>query len=135
MWSVGCIFAELMLRRPFFPGENYMDQLTIICKKLGKPKLDDLDFVTTDKASPLVRRSPGQVLVDSSIGSIGARWWLVNSGERAIQRRRHARSRTRLLVLQRAVSFDTARSLPPCRRSIRIGRLVHPGTVGRSRNR
>lgn len=51
VWSAGCIFAELMLRRPFFPGENYLDQLTIICKKLGKPNIDDLEFVTTDKVS------------------------------------------------------------------------------------
>lgn len=50
MWSVGCIFAELMLRRPFFPGDNYIDQLTIICDKLGKPKEDELAFVSTEKA-------------------------------------------------------------------------------------
>lgn len=49
VWSVGCIFAELMLRRPFFPGDNYIDQLTIICDKLGKPKEDELGFVSTEK--------------------------------------------------------------------------------------
>lgn len=49
MWSVGCIFAELMLRRPFFPGDNYIDQLTIICDTLGKPKEGDLGFVSTEK--------------------------------------------------------------------------------------
>lgn len=49
VWSVGCIFAELMLRRPFFPGDNYLDQLMIICDKLGKPKEDELDFVSTEK--------------------------------------------------------------------------------------
>lgn len=49
VWSVGCIFAELMLRRPFFPGEHYIDQLAIICRKLGKPKEEELGFVSTDK--------------------------------------------------------------------------------------
>ncbi|CAM9481568.1 unnamed protein product, partial [Choristocarpus tenellus] len=49
IWSVGCIFAELLLRRPFFPGDNYIDQLTIICQKLGKPSEEELDFVTTEK--------------------------------------------------------------------------------------
>ena len=53
MWSVGCIFAELMLRRPFFPGDNYIDQLTIICDKLGKPKEEELTFVSTEKARPV----------------------------------------------------------------------------------
>lgn len=50
MWSVGCIFAELMLGRPFFPGDNYIDQLTIICDTLGKPKEEELAFVSTEKA-------------------------------------------------------------------------------------
>lgn len=38
-----------MLRRPFFPGDNYIDQLTIICDKLGKPREDELGFVSTEK--------------------------------------------------------------------------------------
>lgn len=41
-----------MLRRPFFPGDNYIDQLTIICDKLGKPKEEELTFVSTEKAGP-----------------------------------------------------------------------------------
>lgn len=49
IWSVGCIFAELMVRRPFFPGDNYIDQLTMICDKLGKPSEDELTFVSTEK--------------------------------------------------------------------------------------
>ena len=27
MWSVGCIFAELLGRKPFFPGEDYISQV------------------------------------------------------------------------------------------------------------
>lgn len=37
MWSVGCIFAELMLRVPYLPGESNADQLTTIFKALGTP--------------------------------------------------------------------------------------------------
>lgn len=29
MWSVGCIFAELMARKPFFQGKNPMHQLKV----------------------------------------------------------------------------------------------------------
>lgn len=29
MWSVGCILGELLLRRPMFPGENYLHQLQV----------------------------------------------------------------------------------------------------------
>lgn len=28
MWSIGCIFAELLLRKPYFPGEDYIDQVS-----------------------------------------------------------------------------------------------------------
>lgn len=50
VWSVGCIFAELLKRTPLFPGEDYMHQLRLICELLGKPKAEDLDFVNTERA-------------------------------------------------------------------------------------
>lgn len=37
MWAVGCIFAELMLRTPYLPGESDADQLTTIFRALGTP--------------------------------------------------------------------------------------------------
>jgi len=50
VWSVGCIFAELMGRKPLFPGDDYIHQLQIISDVLGTPADDDLAFVTSDKA-------------------------------------------------------------------------------------
>lgn len=32
---MGCIFAELLARQPLFPGNDYIDQLRLICSKLG----------------------------------------------------------------------------------------------------
>lgn len=29
VWSVGCIFAELILRKPLFPGDDYIDQVRL----------------------------------------------------------------------------------------------------------
>ncbi|KAK2955826.1 putative Cyclin-dependent kinase 2 like protein [Blattamonas nauphoetae] len=37
IWSVGCIFAEMVIGRPLFPGSNEQDQLTRIFKLLGTP--------------------------------------------------------------------------------------------------
>ena len=37
LWAVGCIFAELMLRRPFVPGSSDIDQLGRIYQGLGTP--------------------------------------------------------------------------------------------------
>ncbi|KAG2366936.1 Pkinase-domain-containing protein [Suillus spraguei] len=41
IWSVGCIFAELMLRTPYLPGESDMDQLKTIFRALGTPTEED----------------------------------------------------------------------------------------------
>ncbi|KAH9820067.1 kinase-like domain-containing protein [Melampsora americana] len=37
LWSIGCIFAELILREPIFPGKGEIDQLHQIFSLLGKP--------------------------------------------------------------------------------------------------
>ncbi|RLN36953.1 hypothetical protein BBJ28_00002082 [Nothophytophthora sp. Chile5] len=37
MWSVGCIFAEMLLRHPFFDGSSDIDQLSQIFTALGSP--------------------------------------------------------------------------------------------------
>ena len=41
IWSVGTIFAELMLRIPYLPGESDMDQLKTIFRALGTPTEED----------------------------------------------------------------------------------------------
>ncbi|MGL5900844.1 MAG: protein kinase domain-containing protein, partial [Lactobacillaceae bacterium] len=41
MWSIGCIFAELMLRVPLFAGESDLEQLNLIFKVFGTPKLQN----------------------------------------------------------------------------------------------
>lgn len=38
MWAVGCILAELLLRRPFLAGDSDLDQLSKIFETLGTPK-------------------------------------------------------------------------------------------------
>lgn len=65
MWSVGCIFAELINRAPLFPGESYLQQLQLICKRLGRPPEEDLDFVTSDKAKEFIRRLPDTTPITS----------------------------------------------------------------------
>lgn len=37
LWAVGCIFAELMLRKPYLPGSSDIDQLGRIYNALGTP--------------------------------------------------------------------------------------------------
>ena len=42
IWSVGCIFAELILRKPIFLGNAFMHQLKLIFHLLGPPSDEDL---------------------------------------------------------------------------------------------
>lgn len=37
LWAVGIIFAELMLRTPYLPGKDDLDQLEVTFKALGTP--------------------------------------------------------------------------------------------------
>ncbi len=39
IWATGCIFAELLLHSPFFPGELDIDQIARIFARLGTPTL------------------------------------------------------------------------------------------------
>jgi serine/threonine protein kinase len=42
VWSLGCVFAELLLGAPLFPGDSGVDQLVEIIKVLGTPSRDDI---------------------------------------------------------------------------------------------
>ena len=48
--SVGCIFAELLQRQPLFPGNDYIDQLRLICSKLGRPTEQEMHFIPSARA-------------------------------------------------------------------------------------
>mmetsp|Transcript_23531 Transcript_23531/g.43702 ORF Transcript_23531/g.43702 Transcript_23531/m.43702 type:complete len:565 (-) Transcript_23531:298-1992(-) len=55
MWSVGCIFAELITRRPLFAGDDFLQQLRLICEVLGSPSNDDLAFMSEGSANRYLR--------------------------------------------------------------------------------
>ena len=58
VWSVGCILAEMLGRRPLFPGKDYISQLSLIMRTIGSPPESDLSFVTSDKAQLYLRSLP-----------------------------------------------------------------------------
>lgn len=37
IWSIGCIFAEMVTKRPLFTGDSEVDQLYRIFRVLGTP--------------------------------------------------------------------------------------------------
>jgi len=42
IWSAGCVFAELLLGQPIFPGDSGVDQLVEIIKVLGTPSKEQI---------------------------------------------------------------------------------------------
>ncbi|CAM8914192.1 hypothetical protein QQ045_030962 [Rhodiola kirilowii] len=58
MWSVGCIFGEIMTRRPLFPGRDYVDQLKLVTELIGSPDDSSLGFLRSDNARRYVRQLP-----------------------------------------------------------------------------
>jgi serine/threonine protein kinase len=55
-WSVGCIFSELLLRKPILPGRNYLDQLHIILDLVGSPREEDVQGIGSEKARQYITR-------------------------------------------------------------------------------
>ncbi|XP_051135584.1 mitogen-activated protein kinase 20-like isoform X3 [Andrographis paniculata] len=50
IWGVGCIFAEVLLGRPLFPGKSVVHQLDLITDLLGTPSTDTISGVRNEKA-------------------------------------------------------------------------------------
>jgi mitogen-activated protein kinase 1/3 len=58
IWSIGCIFAELLGRTPLFPGQDYLDQLQRIIAVTGTPRTAEMTFITNEKAHEYMKGLP-----------------------------------------------------------------------------
>ncbi|OWZ04040.1 Mitogen-activated protein kinase [Phytophthora megakarya] len=50
MWSVGCIFAEILGRKALFPGKNFLHQLTLIFDVIGAPSAEAVARIQSSQA-------------------------------------------------------------------------------------
>jgi mitogen-activated protein kinase 6 len=64
VWSVGCIFAELLGRKPLFPGKDYVHQLNLIARVAGTPAEHETSFVSSEKARRYLQALPRYPRVD-----------------------------------------------------------------------
>lgn len=66
VWSVGCIFAEMFFRKPFFPGVDYVNQLKLILAMMGTPSKEYFERVGNQmvrkflEGLPHVKKTPLQ---------------------------------------------------------------------------
>ena len=66
MWGAGCVFAELLMRRPLVPGENYLNQLSRVLDLLGSPFEEDLENIQSERAKKFIRSQGQKTGVDLS---------------------------------------------------------------------
>ena len=52
IWSIGCIFAEMLSGRPLFPGKNVVHQLDLMTDLLGTPSSDSISRVSSLSTFP-----------------------------------------------------------------------------------
>ncbi|CAN1814013.1 Mitogen-activated protein kinase 7 [Linum perenne] len=55
VWSVGCIFAEILGRKPIFPGTECLNQLKLIIDILGSQHDANLQFIGNSKARHYIK--------------------------------------------------------------------------------
>ncbi|RCV26388.1 hypothetical protein SETIT_5G241700v2 [Setaria italica] len=48
IWSIGCIFAEMLAGKPLFPGKNVVHQLDLMTDLLGTPSSESISRALTD---------------------------------------------------------------------------------------
>uniref|UniRef100_A0A1D1ZAJ8 Mitogen-activated protein kinase n=1 Tax=Anthurium amnicola TaxID=1678845 RepID=A0A1D1ZAJ8_9ARAE len=58
VWSVGCIFMELMNRRPLFSGRDHMHQMCLVTQLVGTPTDAELGFLQNEDARRYIRHLP-----------------------------------------------------------------------------
>jgi len=59
MWAIGCIFGEMLGRKPMFAGNDYIHQLKLITKLIGTPTSEEeLWFVKNPKAKLFMLQLP-----------------------------------------------------------------------------
>ncbi|KAM4698034.1 mitogen-activated protein kinase 7 [Rhinophrynus dorsalis] len=60
MWSVGCIFAEMLGRKPLFPGKNYIHQLQLIMTVLGTPSSQVIRAIGAERVRAYIQSLPSR---------------------------------------------------------------------------
>ncbi len=67
LWSVGCIFAEMLARRQLFPGRDYLNQLQLILSVVGTPSEEYMKNVGSERVKTYLQSLPAREPVELSV--------------------------------------------------------------------
>ena len=69
MWSVGCILAELLLRKPFLAGTSTTEQIQMVCEAAGTPTREEIERIAINKSrETLFRQKLSSGTLDAVFG-------------------------------------------------------------------
>ncbi len=54
MWSLGCIFGELLGGKPMFPGTSTLSQINKVLEVTGKPSKEDIESINSELAETML---------------------------------------------------------------------------------
>ena len=54
MWSLGCIFGEMLSGKPVFPGTSTLNQLEKICECIGRPTEEQIQSMRSPFAATML---------------------------------------------------------------------------------
>jgi mitogen-activated protein kinase 15 len=55
IWSIGCILVEILIGKPFFPGNSTLNQLERILAFTGHPTQKDINSLEADCAETMIK--------------------------------------------------------------------------------
>jgi len=58
IWSIGCIFAEMLIGKPLFPGKDHINQFSLICDLLGTPSDQLMKTICSENTLKYVQSLP-----------------------------------------------------------------------------
>ena len=64
IWSAGCVFAELLLRKVLFPGKSHMEMLQRILNLIGKPSPEEIAQVKEEHPRRFLEKFPNVEKMD-----------------------------------------------------------------------
>ena len=64
VWSAGCIFSEMLEGKPLFPGNDHVNQFSIITELLGTPPDEVIQTICSENTLRFVQSLPKRERVD-----------------------------------------------------------------------